>query len=159
LADGNPFSWHLYLEAKLIYSSDGVNFIEVLGAPLRYHSRRTDCMRFLNLFQQARLSLEIDMKSIVFDLSTAFLGIRNFSSCFILGSGKSDFSRNVAWKLMGNTPPIEIGEYRILERARLLCTRGYGEALSSKEIEVGIGSLCRLEGWMIDILRGLPDDE
>ena len=31
--DGNPFAWHLCIESRLLYASDGVDYIRELGRP------------------------------------------------------------------------------------------------------------------------------
>jgi Nucleotidyltransferase domain len=157
--EGNPFAWHLHLEAMLIFSHDGNDFLKMLGAPSPYARRVADCSRFMHLFRQARLSAEADSASIIFDLSAAFLGVRNFSSCFILGRGGFDFSRNVALALMGASPPISMDDYCVLERARILCTRGYGQSLTTKEIRNAVCGLAKLEDWMVELIRGLRDGE
>ncbi len=158
-SEGNPFAWHLHLEAKLIFAHDGNDFLKTLGTPSPYARRVTDCNRFLHLFRQARSSAETGNASIVFDLSAAFLGIRNFSSCFILGSRGFDFSRNVALTLMGASAPISLDNYRVLERARILCTRGYGQSLTMQEIRRAVSSLAELEDWMIGLTEELCDGE
>jgi hypothetical protein len=131
----------------------------MLGTPSPYTRRVVDCDKFMHLFRQARLSAEANSKCIIFDLSSAFLGIRNFSSCFILGSGGFNFSRNVALALMGSSTPISMDDYSVLERARILCTRGYGKSLTAPEIREAVGSLAKLEDWMIGLVKGLCDGE
>jgi hypothetical protein len=148
--DGNPFAWHLHHESRLLYASDGSDFLLQLGEPNPYRNRRNDCLKFLQLLRSAYQSIELDQTSACFDLSAAFLAVRNFSSCFILGANNReyDFSRNVAITLMGHNPPISREAYSILERARLLCTRGYGRALGRVEIETGMRAFNGLELWM-----------
>jgi DNA-directed RNA polymerase subunit N (RpoN/RPB10) len=159
-SEGNPFAWHLHHEARLIHASDGRNFLDDLGIPRRYCRRYQDCERFLQLLQQARSSVDRDHGSVIFDLSAAFLGLRNFASCYVLGNvGEHDFSRNVAVRLMGHNPPISVAAYKILERARLLCTRGYGELLASAEVDCGLGSLPALEAWMSLLLQEIADEQ
>jgi hypothetical protein len=51
--EGNPFAWHLYLESKIVYSGDGNDFIQALGAPTNYTKAIDDCERFLAIFRQA----------------------------------------------------------------------------------------------------------
>jgi nucleotidyltransferase-like protein len=147
--DGNPFAWHLHLEAKLVHGSDNRDYLRELGAPTTYSKSRNDCERFIAIFKQAQESVSLDLKSIVFDLSTAFLGLRNFSSCYLLGRGRPDFSRGAALGLMGRDPPVDMDAYRILERARLLCTRGYGAALTQFEMSLALNALPALQDWMI----------
>src|SRR5688572_7276551 len=67
---GNPFAWHLSLEAKLVFSADGRDFLQQLGAPAPYLGAREDCERFFRLFKDAQESLERDTSTATFDLST-----------------------------------------------------------------------------------------
>jgi hypothetical protein len=151
--EGNPFAWHLHLESRLIHSSDETNFINALGPPTAYTNAREDCERFLKVYRQASSSLHNDHDSVIFDLSAAFLGLRNFSTCYLLGRGRPDFSRGAALNLMTEMPPIDVRIYRFLERARLLCTRGYGVALASTEIAQTIEALPKLEEWMLRLIK------
>jgi hypothetical protein len=152
--EGNPFAWHLHAESRLIYSSDGADFISTLGSPATYETAGEDCTRFLRMYMQASLSLQHDRASAIFDLSTAFLGIRNFSTCYLLGRGHSDFSRGVALKLIGDMPPSDLSAYRVLERARLLCTRGHGDIPTRIEIDQAIRALPNFEEKLIGIIEG-----
>jgi predicted nucleotidyltransferase len=155
--DGNPFAWHLHLESRLIYSSDERDFIRDLDTPKEYTKARDDCERFLTIFRQAHISAKGDRCSIVFDLSAAFLGLRNFCSCYLLGQGRPDFSRGVALSLMADKPPIAVETYRILERARLLCTRGHGSPLNNIDIVQAIEGFPKLEKWMLHLLGGMSN--
>lgn len=160
--EGNPFAWHLFHESRIVFASDGRGYIEGLGVPKPYMGRAGDCTRFFELFLGARRSLSIDYRnaSAVFDLSTAFLALRNFCSCYILGKrGAFDFSRNVALRLMGDALPVPLESYRVLERARLLCTRGYGSMLTDAEVEQGRAALGPIEEWLSLMSGRLGQDE
>ena len=152
--EGNPFAWHLHLEAKLIFASDGDDFLLSLGRPQKYTEAKKDCARFLAVFQSAHESAKVGRASIVFDLSAAFLGLRNFSSCLLLGRGQADFSRNVALKIEDLAFPGDPTDYRTLEQARLLCTRGYGTLPSMNAIESAVKSLPLIEAWMANLFEG-----
>jgi predicted nucleotidyltransferase len=151
--EGNPFAWHLHLESKLIHSSDKTDFINALGPPAAYTKAREDSERFFEIYRQAAASLRSDHASAIFDLSAAFLGLRNFSTCYLLGQGHPDFSRGAALNLMADKPPIDVQTYRILERARLLCTRGHGLALNSEDIAKAIDAFPRIEEWMLHFIE------
>lgn len=150
-AEGNPFAWHLYLEAKLIYSSDGHDFLASLRTPSPYLAADIDCLKFLNIFASARSSLNTSRAAVVFDLSTVFLAVRNFATCFLLSSGRPDFSRNSALNLMPSLAPQELTGYRICERARILCTRGFGKALQPCELDVAVSTLPAFEERMTQL--------
>jgi hypothetical protein len=89
--EGNPFAWHLALEAKMIFSSDGIDFLRSLNNPNPYRNGLRDCEKFCSLFGRARDSLMRDKRSVAFDLSTAFLSIRNIATCFSLGVNRAGF--------------------------------------------------------------------
>jgi hypothetical protein len=156
--EGNAFAWHLHLEARPIHLCDGRNFLSELGRPSRYSSQAADCEKFLNLLRTSRRSVEADHQSLLFDLSSVFLAIRNFSTCFMLGNGEADFSRNVALRFMGTHPPVSLEVYRALERARLICTRGIGEPLQPRECLSCMEALVALEDWMTKLMGGIDAD-
>jgi Nucleotidyltransferase domain len=155
--EGNPFAWHLHKEARLIFTQNGEDYISSLGSPSPYARQFLDCEKFLSLLREALASIEAGTKSVTFDLSTAFLAVRNFSSCYLLGNGDCNFSRNVGWTLMGEHPPISEKSYRILERSRILCTRGYGNAIHPTDVQDAIVCLPFLDEWMQEKLRALQN--
>jgi Nucleotidyltransferase domain len=158
--EGNPFAWHLSLEAKLLYSFDGRDHLEQLGPPSTYRQYFKDCCRFFRLFEEARKSIEIKNKCLVFDLSTVFLSIRNFSSCYSLGvGGAPDFSRHAALRLNEDSIPIDERAYHIFERARILCTRGHGEAITPAESDFALESLCEVGEWMAKLIEKVSNNE
>ncbi len=69
---GNPFAWHLSLEARLIHAPDERDYLKHLGHPNTYRHCRTDCQRFFALFKEARVSLNASDRSTVFDLFDHF---------------------------------------------------------------------------------------
>lgn len=153
--EGNPFAWHLHLEARELYSSDGENYIETLGVPSAYRNAGRDCRGFLELFEQARTSLVEDSRSRVFDLSSIFLSMRNIATCYLLGvRGTPDFSRSSALHLGRESVPIPRSSYQILERARILCTRGYGSVITAAEVDIVVAQLGPLEAWIRFIADG-----
>lgn len=36
--EGNPFSWHLYIESKCIYTNNKSSFLKSLGSPSTYNN-------------------------------------------------------------------------------------------------------------------------
>lgn len=149
---GNPFAWHLALESKLIFSSDNIDFIYELGKPSDYVSGVDDCKKFQRVFLSACSSLEESELSVIFDFSSIFLGIRNFATCYSLAMiDTPSFSRNSAFKLGVNSLCIEKEAYSLLEKCRILCTRGKGELLTQKEILKVKGSLSKIDEWMTSL--------
>lgn len=152
--EGNPFAWHLHLESAMIYSQDKTDFLKQLGAPSHYRNGAQDCQKFFSLFQSALESLTSQATTQTFDLSTMFLSMRNFATCYSLASRKAPtFSRNSCMILGEYCAPIDPDTYRIFERARILSTRGVGDALSAPEIESARQKTDGLLAWMNHLLK------
>ena len=152
--EGNPFAWHLSLESRLLFSSDDQDFLRSLGKPAPYSCCARDCQKFLSLFRHARASLTLSCASRVFDLSTIFLSIRNIATCFSLGVVKSpNFSRNSALLLEKNAVPLSVVGYQVLERARVLCTRGYGPKITDDEIDAALREFDAVYDWMEELVE------
>jgi hypothetical protein len=151
---GSPFAWHLSLEGRLLFSSDGSNALELFGAPALYRDYVLDCKKFFSVFLEAQSSLRESESTRVFDLSSIFLGIRNICTCFSLGVlHKQNVSRNVALEIGELSVPLAAEAYRILERSRILCTRSIGSNIETTEAEFVLGQLSEVENWMKDIVR------
>ena len=147
--EGNPFAWHLFLESRLLFTSDGQNFLHSIQQPSPYKKYLNDCEKFFSLFCEARASLNRSDSSIVFELSTIFLSIRNIATCFSLGvRNQPDFSRNAAIRMGSDSVPLSNHVYRVLERARILCTRGRGQEITGDELIASRESLDEVYHWM-----------
>lgn len=147
--EGNSFAWHLYLEAILVHSSDNTDYLRGLGEPNKYKKGASDCKKFHEIFLCAKKSIEESSLTEIFDLSSVFLAIRNFATCYSLhSSAKPIFSRNSALCLGSDSLDINQDVYDIFERARILCTRGLGEILSHDEICKAKLSLEEIGSWM-----------
>ena len=147
---GNPFAWHLSLESRLLYSEDGRDFLKSLGQPAHYSNCVLDCRKFHGVYLEAFSSLSGDTSSTVFDLSALFLSVRNIATCFALGVlGQTLFSRHAALRLPSEFKlPISENCYRILERARILCTRSKGTDINTEDVRL-VRSECELiNQWM-----------
>jgi hypothetical protein len=158
--EGNPFAWHLSLESKLLFSSNQPDYLEVLGCPESYKNCVRDCEKFFSLFCEAHASINLGSNSRVFDLSTVFLSIRNIATCFSLGvMEQPNFSRNSALSLGANSISLTSSEYHILERSRILCTRGYGKSLTDGEINIAIHGLNEVHEWMYNLVEKAKEHE
>jgi hypothetical protein len=152
--EGNPFAWHLFLESKIIYSPDNFDYLQSLGKPSHYNSGLADCEKFLEIFISAKNSIETSNLTEIFDLSSVFLSIRNFATCFSLDCDvRPDFSRNSARNLGIHSIPVCDLTYQLLERARVLCTRGTGEILNTDDIKKVKTQLNLIESWMREIIK------
>lgn len=151
-ASGNAFAWHLALESKLIYSEDGEDFIKGLRTPSEYISAPDDCQRFRRIFESAVSSIQKGSPSLVFELSTIFLAIRNIATCYSLAkSSTPTFGRDSARKLGPRSIPISEPIYSTLMRARVLSIRGLGDDIINVDIPTLLDELesCRL--WMNEL--------
>nr|WP_314878097.1 nucleotidyltransferase domain-containing protein [uncultured Pseudomonas sp.] len=145
--EGNPFAWHLHLESKLLYGSDGADYLKGLGAPAAYTQGNEDCEKFRQLFEQSFESVRQSSNSATFHLSCIFLALRNFATCHSLSLGKPIFSRRSPLLVI---PSLDVGSevFSILTRARLLSTRGYGEPIMPNEVEAAIKAVNIVPRWM-----------
>ncbi|MEZ8055243.1 MULTISPECIES: nucleotidyltransferase domain-containing protein [Vibrio] len=150
---GNPFAWHLFLESKLIYSPDDIDYLRSIGEPSVYTSGVADCEKFREIFLSATESINHSSLTEIFDLSSVFLSVRNFATCYSLHCNiNPDFSRNSACNLGKHSIPVDDSIYRLLERARVLCTRGVGQLLNPSEVDSTKMNLGEIDSWMIEIL-------
>lgn len=152
--EGNPFAWHLSLESKLLYSSTGSNFLEELGRPAAYRRCKIDCEKFFALFHEASLAVAAGTNSLTFNLSIVFLSIRNFATCYSLGlMGKPNFSRTSAISLGTDSIQLTKTTFSVLERARILSTRGFGSPIIEDEAKFASEEFCKIDSWMKELLR------
>lgn len=150
-SEGNPFAWHLYLESRLLFASDGIDFLAALGAPTAYQAGIADCAKFAQLFSESLSQLSDTRVSATFNLSCIFLSARNFATCYSLWQGQPVFSRRSP--LMINAPlNISDKAFSILSRARVLSTRGFGEALSNEDVMLAVEAAPSIQAWMTRLL-------
>ncbi|MCD5997292.1 nucleotidyltransferase domain-containing protein [Pseudomonas sp. CDFA 602] len=144
---GNPFVWHLHLESKLVFSSDGRNYLAELGAPASYSEIKADLAKFIELFEGASSALVNEETNAVFNVSCIFLAVRNAAMCYSIYSGKPEFSRYSALNIEPALP-VSNDAYKILVRARLLSSRGYGSLISKQEIATVVSAVEAIRAWL-----------
>ncbi len=148
-AEGNPFAWHLAMESKLLYASDGMDTLSKFGAPQAYLNAEWDCQKFHLLFLDALSSITSSNASRIFDLSAMFLAVRNFATCYMLGvQRRCNFSRDSAIQMEEDSVPIPKSTYDLLVRSRLVATRGLGDYITSDEILGQLETLPLVDEWM-----------
>lgn len=151
--EGNPFAWHLFQESKLIYSDNKENIMESWGKPNPYINVESDLKKFSTLFYDSIKSLKDSEYSDIFDLSMLFLSIRNFASCYSLGAlNEFNFSRKSALKLKPDKLKISDESFSILERARILSTRGSGKLITDLEKKIVTKEIDTISDWFQLIL-------
>jgi hypothetical protein len=155
-SEGNPFAWHLYMEAKLLFSEASSDYLRELGAPAIYTQASVDCDKFARLYAEARHSIDTGTASITFEFSTIFLAIRNFATCFSLRmQSRPVFSRRSALLLGTFSLPIGVIPFEVLERARLLSTRGLGNEPSKSEALATISDFAVVDSWIARLREAL----
>ena len=151
--EGNPFAWHLTLESKLLFAADGIDFIASLANPAAYVSCAEDCQKFRALFHDAVTGLTESPRSAVFELSTAFLAIRNIATCYSLGLGDTPvFGRHAALRLGSRSLRLDERVYSTLASARILSTRATGPRPSPEDIVAVCSHLPYVATWMDELV-------
>ncbi len=146
---GNAFAWHLALESKLIYSEDGSDFIKDLGMPSSYIHAQTDCLKFRDIFESSFQAVIARAPSLVFELSTIFLALRNVATCYSLAKmQKPTFGRDSARRLGIKSISISDEIYELLMRSRLLSTRGIGSNICDVDLSQLIPELRECRTWI-----------
>lgn len=154
--EGNPFAWHLSQESVLIYSSDGIDVLKNFGRPATYGKGLEDCRKFRMLLTDCFSSLNQTEHSITFELSTIFLCVRNFATCFHLSQfGEGIFSRDSAFLIGNNSIDLSDNVMSILKKCRMLSTRGTGESLTVDEIDLARSNLPSIAIWMDNLMKEL----
>jgi hypothetical protein len=157
--EGNPFAWHLSTEARFIFSSNGEDFIGQLGVPAAYRKCKEDCKKFYTLYCKAIESISGGSSSIVFELSSIFLAIRNFATCFLLGTKQlCNFSRRSALQMDGQSIKIGPDTFKLLERARILSIRGAGAIINKADIKSSLEEIYSINTWMTGLLNEVENN-
>lgn len=152
--EGNPFAWHLAIEAKLLFSSTGNDVLKALGKPNSYAQAKRDCQKFQQLFCGAQMALQTGTSSPVFELSTIFLAVRNFATCYALGcKSVCEFSRLSPHRLGDKSLLISDDALSILEKSRLLSTRGHGAMVGQEEVASVLQEASAIGKWMDELLK------
>ena len=150
----NPFAWHLALESRLLFAQDGNDYLCAKGNPQPYNRCIEDCLKFKDLFEESAAALAGAGRSCVFELSVIFLAVRNIATCYSLGvTSVPTFSRRSALQLGCDSAPLSLVAYNILERARILCTRGQGDAIAVREIQPVIQEIDQVRAWMAKLVE------
>lgn len=155
---GNAFAWHLALESKLIYSEDGRDFIRDLGMPSKYTRVREDCLRFRDIFESSFAAVKSGAPSLVFELSTIFLALRNMATCYSLARmSKPTFGRHSARRLGAKSLSVSDEVYGLLVRSRLLSTRGIGDDINKLNLSELIPELEKCHAWVNQLLEDIAE--
>lgn len=151
--EGNPFAWHLFYESRLVYSSENEDFLNKLGKPFKYSNCMSDLLKFKRLFDDSKVSIQENDFSIVFDLAMIFLAIRNFATCYTLGSYETPIFSRLTFEKLTDYPLILDDDIKdILMMSRLSSTRGVDYTFDDKFLTLLELNLYRIENWFNKIL-------
>lgn len=146
-------------DAKLLFSSDNINFLHSLGKPERYQNGLQDCEKFYRLFIDAKTILSQRVYS-TFEMANVFLAMRNIASCYDLYVHQNyNFSRKSALYLPDKKGFISQTSFDILERARLLSTRGLGKNITHEEFDLVREKLPNIQQWLDTLLEEVKQYE
>ncbi len=149
---GNAFAWHLSLESRLIYAADGTDFLKSLGTPSKYSGAVADCLKFRDIFESSFQSVQKGSPSLVFELSTIFLALRNIATCYSLSRMDSPtFGRDSARRLGPRSLEVDENVYSLLMQARLLSTRGAGDSIGDIDLAILLPELKRCRSWIDEL--------
>ena len=123
-SQGRLFAWHLYLEAKSIFSQNETPFLYTLGAPAEYSTMEKDIDDLEQLLQEAISELKNGTKSVVYELGIIYTAIRDIAmSASWSYLGRPCFSIDAPYKLP-NPCPLKNSVYKTAMLARHSSTRG-----------------------------------
>lgn len=152
--EGNAFAWHLSLESRLLFAKDNVDFLRMLGRPATYSRGAIDCARFRAVYESAFSAIEAGSPSLVFELSTAFVAVRNIATCFSLSvCSVPTFGRDSARRLGLDSLQMSEDVYDLLMRCRVLSTRGVGSSPGDIDRSKLLAELRACRTWMDGLIE------
>jgi len=152
-AEGNPFAWHLAVESQLVFADDGVDVVRELEEPAPYTNWQTDSEKFYQLFVEAAEVLSVRRDTMVFELATVFLAVRNLAICHSLRVGDSPvFSRRAFERLGPDSLSLDFRTCKVLEDARILSTRGFGTGPTEADVAHALAHLSDVDRWMCSLI-------
>lgn len=146
--NGDLFAHHLYLESKLVYTSDGTDIVRNIGKPSPYTIWEHDFDSFIDVALFA-INEIITKGQSVFRLGLLYMSMRDIAMIYSqVKMNISDFSKYSPY----NTDiqlKVDLDEYEILRLCRISSTRG----ISNDKIYLKISELCFLKSrdWVIKL--------
>lgn len=121
---GKLFAWHLHLEAKCVYHSGSIPFLEEFGKPSPYTTMMKDIDDLEILLDDALHEIANGTESLVYELGIAYTAIRDIAMSASWKSLKSPcFSSDAPYKL-SQICPLDRRAYDTAMLARHSSTRG-----------------------------------
>jgi hypothetical protein len=149
---GRLFAWHLYLESQCIFTPNGTPYLDTLGAPTEYSTKREDIEHLRLLLRNARDELSSGTNSVIYELGIVYTAVRDIamSASWDLLEHPS-FSRNAPFELPIKCP-LEFSVYEQAMRARHSSTRGTDMPVDLKEVTLQI-LRAPLDEWIEELRR------
>lgn len=117
---GHLFSWHLYLESKVIYFNS--DFIDKIGKPNEYKSSFADIKSLIDILQPIEAEINRTPQNLIYEAGLLHVCARNIAmSAMPVIKGEFDFSAEAALRLDVGIPKVEYGA---LIQSRYCSTRG-----------------------------------
>lgn len=149
---GRLFAWHLWLEAKCVFTPFSEAWLQSLGPPARYDSLSRDIDDLATLLAQSIEQLKAGTSSSIFEVGLVYTSLRDIAMSASAGLlARPSFSTRAPYLLPFDFPVSE-RTYRQAMLARHSSTRGI--AWDGPDIGDTVDELCRapLARW-IDELR------
>lgn len=122
--NGRLFAWHLYLEAKCIFSELENPWLFSIGAPSQYLSARDDIIQLRELLLNSLSEIRHGSPNLVYEYGLVYTALRDIAmSASLRLSGAHDFSRMAPYSLSLKCP-LDLAIYQLSIEARHSSTRG-----------------------------------
>lgn len=153
---GDPFAWHLYYEARLIYSSQSAPFLRSLQKPQKYKTGPYDVDAYEVTYNDAMFSLKSSNLSPVFDAGAVFVGMRNAAISYsLIALSTPVFSRDAAILIDEMSIAIPKDTFTTMKISRLAAVRGIAYKLTSDQIKNICNESDRIEIWFSRIKEAI----
>lgn len=148
---GRLFAWHLYLEAKCIYSQSNSPWLFSIGAPSLYLSASEDIVQLRELLSHSLGEIRQRTPNVVYECGLVYTALRDIAmSASWRLTGKHNFSRMAPYHLPLNFP-LDIAIYQLAIDSRHSSTRGgVMPSIADKDLELLLGT--PLISWVDSIL-------
>jgi hypothetical protein len=149
---GRLFAWHLHLEAKCLFASDSVPFLDGLGKPAPYMTFWEDIGDLEAIMDDALVELRAGTNSLIYELGLVHTAVRDIamSASWRLLPAPS-FSRDVPF-LLPLACPLLKDVYHATMLARHSSTRGTAATFDAKATAEALLA-APLNRWVDEIRR------
>lgn len=130
---GELFAHHLYLESKLVYSSDGVDIIREIGKPATYKNWKDDFESFIDVALFAITEI-LTKGQTVFRKGLLYMSLRDIAMIYSqIKMNTPNFSKYSPYHT-DISLDVDTDEYEVLRMCRISSTRGISDEIIYKEL-------------------------